>query len=63
MSPPTALAAETAAQGPAADGLSLRSQRRGDGHWTPEKEGTDYTLPSILEPLANLKNELSVLTD
>jgi hypothetical protein len=30
--------------------------------WRPEKEGTDYTLPNILEPLAPLKSEISVLT-
>lgn len=31
-------------------------------HWRPEQEGTDFDLPSILEPLAPLKSELSVLT-
>jgi hypothetical protein len=31
-------------------------------HWRPAKEGTDFELPSILEPLANLKGEFSVLS-
>jgi hypothetical protein len=31
-------------------------------HWRPEKEGTDFELPSILEPLAPVKSEISVLT-
>lgn len=31
-------------------------------HWRPEKEGTDFELPSILEPLSPLKSEISVLT-
>jgi hypothetical protein len=31
-------------------------------HWRPEKEGTDFELPSILEPLAAVKSEISVLT-
>src|SRR6187200_962796 len=31
-------------------------------HWRPEKDGADYNLPSILEPLAPLKSEVSVLT-
>jgi hypothetical protein len=31
-------------------------------HWRPEKEGADFELPSILEPLAPLKSEISVLT-
>ncbi len=30
--------------------------------WTPKKEGTDFDLPSILQPLAPIKNKLSVLT-
>jgi hypothetical protein len=30
--------------------------------WTPTAEGTDYALPHILEPLAGLKSEFSVLT-
>lgn len=31
-------------------------------HWRPTKEGADYDLPSILEPLAKVKSEVSVLT-
>lgn len=31
-------------------------------HWRPEKEGTEYELPSILEPLSPHKSEISVLT-
>jgi hypothetical protein len=31
-------------------------------HWTPEKEGTDFELPPILQPLAELKSEVNVLT-
>ncbi len=30
--------------------------------WTPDAEGTDITLPNILEPLAPFRNELLVLT-
>lgn len=30
--------------------------------WTPAKEGADYELPAILEPLAKVKNDFSVLT-
>lgn len=30
--------------------------------WTPAREGSDFTLPSILEPLAPFRNELLVLT-
>lgn len=31
-------------------------------HWRPEKEGTEFELPAILEPLAPHKSEISVLT-
>jgi len=31
-------------------------------HWRPAKEGTDFELPSILEPLAPHKSDVSVLT-
>ncbi|HND53450.1 MAG TPA: DUF1552 domain-containing protein, partial [Pirellulaceae bacterium] len=30
--------------------------------WTPESEGTDYKLPRILEPLAELRNDFCILT-
>lgn len=30
--------------------------------WTPQQEGKDFTLPSILEPLASVKDKLLVLT-
>lgn len=30
--------------------------------WTPQKEGTDFDLPAILEPLAPVKDQLLVLT-
>ncbi len=30
--------------------------------WTPAAEGTDFTLPAILEPLAPVKDDLLVLT-
>jgi len=30
--------------------------------WTPAKEGSDFELPAILEPLAKVKSELLVLT-
>ena len=30
--------------------------------WTPETEGTDYKLPRILEPLAELRNDFCILT-
>src|SRR3954462_14572445 len=30
--------------------------------WTPSKEGTDYELPPILEPLSPVKNDLLVLS-
>ena len=31
-------------------------------HWTPEQTGFGYDLPSILSPLQNVRNEVSVLT-
>lgn len=31
-------------------------------HWTPQQTGFGYDLPSILEPLKNVKNNVSVLT-
>lgn len=31
-------------------------------HWTPATTGADYVLPSILEPLAELKSDFSVLS-
>jgi hypothetical protein len=31
--------------------------------WTPEKEGTDFELPSILEPLASVRDDLLVLSE
>src|SRR5262245_48090113 len=31
--------------------------------WTPAKEGTDYELPPILQPLSAVKSDLMVLTD
>ncbi len=30
--------------------------------WTPSKAGTDFTLPSILEPLRSVRDEITVLT-
>src|SRR6185503_563947 len=30
--------------------------------WTPKAEGADYELPSILQPLKDLKGEFSILT-
>ncbi len=30
--------------------------------WTPSAEGTDYTLPLILEPLVNVKDDILVLS-
>lgn len=30
--------------------------------WTPTKTGRDYKLPPILEPLADLKSEFSILS-
>jgi hypothetical protein len=31
-------------------------------YWSPKKEGTDFDLPPILEPLAPFRNQLSVLS-
>jgi hypothetical protein len=31
-------------------------------HWTPDHEGRDYKLTSTLEPLAEFKNDFSILT-
>lgn len=31
-------------------------------HWTPEREGFGYDLPSILEPLRNVRYDVSVLS-
>ncbi|MBW8886007.1 MAG: DUF1552 domain-containing protein, partial [Planctomycetia bacterium] len=30
--------------------------------WTPAKEGTDYELPAILQPLAPVKDDVMILT-
>jgi len=30
--------------------------------WTPAAEGTEFALPSILQPLADLRGDLNVLT-
>lgn len=30
--------------------------------WTPSKDGADFELPAILEPLKDLRNEFSILT-
>ena len=31
-------------------------------HWTPERSGYGYDLPSILAPLRTIQSEVSVLT-
>jgi hypothetical protein len=31
-------------------------------HWTPATEGSGYTMPSLLEPLKDLRNDFSILT-
>lgn len=31
-------------------------------HWTPDRDGFGYDLPSILEPLQDVRNDISVLT-
>ena len=31
-------------------------------HWTPATQGTGYALPSLLEPLKDLRNDFSILT-
>ncbi len=31
-------------------------------HWTPEREGFGYDLPTILQPLQGVRNDVSVLT-
>jgi hypothetical protein len=31
-------------------------------HWTPATEGSGYALPSLLEPLKDLRNDFSILT-
>jgi hypothetical protein len=62
----TAVAAESAAAPAAAAPLRLAYLYVPNGvvmdHWRPTKEGADYDLPSILEPLSNVKSEVSVLT-
>lgn len=32
------------------------------GHWTPSAEGAAFELPTILEPLAKVRNNISILT-
>lgn len=55
----------------AADAVSRRPLRMGFiyvpnganmADWTPSQTGTDFELPSILEPLADVRSELQVLT-
>jgi hypothetical protein len=58
----TAQAAETTAAAPVRLAYLYVPNGVVMDHWRPTKEGTDYDLPAILEPLAQLKSEVSVLT-
>ena len=58
---PTSLAAEKAAA-PLRIAFLYVPNGMNMEHWKPEKFGTDYQFKSILEPLANVKSEINVMT-
>lgn len=64
MGPATSWANETPAASAAPNRMTVLYVPNGKimEEWTPKSEGTDYELPSILEPLADLRQDFSVLT-
>lgn len=64
MGPLTAWADESNAAPKAPNRLAFLYVPNGKNmaDWTPAKEGTDFELPAILEPLRELRGDLNVLT-
>src|SRR5262245_41390937 len=64
MGPLNSSAADTSAKSAAPNRLAVLYVPNGKNmaDWTPKKEGTDFDLPSILEPLAAHRSDLLVLT-
>lgn len=62
MAPRSARAIETTAPAPRRMAFIYVPNGCNMDHWTPAKEGTDYELPQILQPLAPLKSDVMVLT-
>jgi hypothetical protein len=62
MAPPAARAGSAAKSPPLRMAFFYVPNGAHMADWTPEKEGADFALPYILEPLAPLKDDLLVLT-
>ncbi|MDG2380259.1 MAG: DUF1552 domain-containing protein [Pirellulaceae bacterium] len=62
MLPIGALGATTASAPPRRIGFFFVPNGVNLAEWTPQKTGYDYDLPSILEPLHRVKNDVNVLT-
>lgn len=60
MGPLTAWSADTPAQAAAPNRMAFLYVPNGKNmaDWTPTKEGADFDLPPILEPLASVKDKL-----
>ncbi|MEZ6047733.1 MAG: DUF1552 domain-containing protein [Planctomycetaceae bacterium] len=60
-------AAETASEVAAAAPTSMAIMFMPNGviqkHWIPEQQGTDYTLPQSLTPLADFKSKINIFTN
>jgi len=62
MAPRRARAIETTASAPRRMAFIYVPNGCNMEHWTPAKEGTDYELPRILEPLSAVKSDVMVLS-
>lgn len=62
MAPARAIAAATQAELPKRMAFLFVPNGVNLAHWTPERDGYGYELKSILEPLRNVQNDVSVLT-
>jgi hypothetical protein len=60
--PASLLAANATANRPLRMGFIYVPNGANMADWTPSQTGTDFELPSILEPLADVRSELQVLT-
>lgn len=59
---PTSVLAQTPAARPARMAFLFVPNGINMEHWTPKAEGKGFDLPSILEPLAEVKDDMNVLT-
>lgn len=60
---PTRLFAAEAAQAPVRMAVLFMPNGVHQDHWTPKAAGANYDLPKTLEPLGDLKNDVSVITN